>query len=482
MPQEIPQSLIERMIKDKKVRTAITRKSHYLFFHLYFHHYVLYPTADFQREIFGLTENKNVQNFFVVAFRGSAKSTIITMSYPIWSILGEQQKKFVLILCQTRAQAKQHMVNLKQELENNELLKNDLGPFQEDSDEWGTTTLVFPSFNARISVASSEQSIRGLRHGPNRPDLLIGDDVEDMNSTRTREGRDKTYQWLTSEVIPGGDRNTRLVIVGNLLHEDSLLMRLKRDLADEKIEGVFKSYPLLDENGICLWPGKFLTAQDIQNEKKKIGSDVAWQREYLLHIVPDEGQVIFPEWIQYYDDFPVKNGSDETDYRYTATGVDLAIAKNETADYTALVSAKIYGWNDKVSIYILPDPINRRMNFPETVDQIKILSHTAEQDYPYFYVEEVGYQTAIIEQLKREGVPNIEGAKVHGQDKRARLALTTALIKSGVVLFPKKGAERLIQQLTGFGIEKHDDLADAFAILVLKTMQGYHSYPQIYFI
>jgi phage terminase large subunit-like protein len=69
---------------------------------------------------------------------------------------------------------------------------------------------------------------------------------------------------------------------------------------------------------------------------------------------------------------------------------------------------------------------------------------------------------------------------VHGQDKRARLALTTALIKSGVVQFPRKGAERLIQQLTGFGIEKYDDLADAFAILVLKTMQASHHLPQIH--
>lgn len=482
MPQEIPQSLIDRMLKSKKVRTAITRKSHYLFFHLYFHHYVFYPTADFQREIFGLTESKDVKDFFIVAFRGSAKSTIITMSYPLWAILGEQRKKYVVILCQTRAQAKQHMANLKQELENNELLKNDLGPFREDSDEWGATTLVFSSLNARISVASCEQSTRGFRHQQYRPDLLIGDDVEDMNSTRTREGRDKTYQWLTSEIIPAGDRNTRLVIIGNLLHEDSLLMRLKHNLDEGIIGGVFKSYPLLDENGICLWPGKFATVQDIENEKKKIGSDVAWQREYLLHVVPDEGQVISLPWIQYYDDFPIKNGSDETDYRYTATGIDLAISKNETADYTALVSAKIYGWNDKVSIYILPDPINRRMDFPETVDQIKILSRTADRDYPYFYIEEVGYQTALIEQLKREGVPNIEGAKVHGQDKRARLALTTALIKSGVVRFPRRGAEQLIQQLTGFGVEKHDDLADAFAILVLKTMQGYHSFPQIYFI
>jgi len=98
---------------------------------------------------------------------------------------------------------------------------------------------------------------------------------------------------------------------------------------------------------------------------------------------------------------------------------------------------------------------------------------------PYFYIEEVGYQPALIEQLKYEGVPNIEGAKVHGQDKRARLALTTHLIKSGKIIFPRKGSELLIQQLTGFGIEKHDDLADAFAILVLKVMQHDHWLPRI---
>ena len=236
--------IINRMLKDKQVRIAITKESHYIFFHLYFSHYVTYPTAEFQKEIFEMTEDKKKKNLFIVAFRGSAKSTIITMSYPIWAILGKQQKKFVLILCQTRHQAKQHMINLKQELESNELLKNDLGPFREEGDsEWGTTSLVFSRLNARISVASSEQSIRGLRHNQYRPDLIIGDDVEDMNSTRTREGRDKTYQWLTSEVIPCGDRNTRLVIVGNLLHEDSLLMRLKQDLEEEKIDGHFSVLP-----------------------------------------------------------------------------------------------------------------------------------------------------------------------------------------------------------------------------------------------
>ncbi len=62
--------------------------------------------------------------------------------------------------------------------------------------------------------------------------------------------------------------------------------------------------------------------------------------------------------------------------------------------------------------------------------------------------------------------------KVSGQDKRSRLALITHLIKHGKVLFPSGNrSEELIMQLTGFGIEKHDDLADAFSLLLLKVLE-----------
>ncbi|MEI7890546.1 MAG: hypothetical protein WCI36_01120 [bacterium] len=470
----LPAKIIDKMIKDKAIRVAITKESHFMFFHLYFAHYVKYPTADFQREIFALTEDTSVKNLFVVAFRGSAKSTIITTSYPIWAILGEQQKKFVVILSQTRNQARQHMGNIKYELENNELLKNDLGPFKESSDEWGMATLVFPKLNARISVASYEQSVRGLRHGQHRPDLIIGDDVEDLNSTRTREGRDKTHRWLTGEIIPSGDRDTRLVVVGNLLHEDSLLMRIKQDVEEEKLNGLFRSYPLIDENGEILWKGKYKDNNAIEEEKKKTGDDIAWQREYLLRIVPSDGQIIYSDWIQYYDELP-KN----KEPRYTGIGIDLAISKNDTADYTAIVSGDIHDYGSDMKIYVHPNPINERMNFPETVMQIKALACIGKR-YPFFYIEEVAYQTSLIEQLKYDGVKNVKGVKVHGQDKRMRLSMTAHLIKSGKVLFPRKGAEKLIQQLTGFGVEKHDDLSDAFANLVLKAIEENRSKIRVF--
>jgi hypothetical protein len=86
------------MLKDQKVRTAITKESHWYFFHLYFAHYVKYATASFHNEMFDLTEDESLGNFFVVAFRGCGKSTILTTSYPIWAILGKPQKKFILIL------------------------------------------------------------------------------------------------------------------------------------------------------------------------------------------------------------------------------------------------------------------------------------------------------------------------------------------------------------------------------------------------
>ena len=96
---------------------------------------------------------------------------------------------------------------------------------------------------------------------------------------------------------------------------------------------------------------------------------------------------------------------------------------------------------------------------------------------PYrLYVESTGYQAALVQQLKQGGV-YAKSVQVGMTDKRARLAMTTDVIQSGKVLFPKHGAEQLIVQLTGFGVEKHDDLADAFSMLILQVLENLPSAP-----
>ena len=177
--------LFDAITKDPAVRRAVTRESHAMFFPIYLRHYIGYPMAEFQKDIIRTTEDQSNPLACIVAFRGSAKSTLVTLSYSIWAVLGVQAKKFVLIVCQTQAQARQHMMNLRRELEQNALLKSDLGPFKEEfgSGEWAMSSLVFKNTGARIMVASIDQSIRGVRHYQHRPDLIILDDIEDLNST-----------------------------------------------------------------------------------------------------------------------------------------------------------------------------------------------------------------------------------------------------------------------------------------------------------
>ncbi len=467
----ISEELFNSMKKDRVVRQQIMSGSFNYFFHFYFAHYVQFPTAAFQRDLIGKLENEPDEHLFVVAFRGSGKSTIVTTAFPIWSILGKQEKKFVVIFCQTRVQAKQHMMNIRNELENNQLLKNDLGPFSEESDEWGSHSIVFSNTKARITVASTEQSIRGLRHHQHRPDLFICDDVEDVASTKTREGRNKTYQWLTGDVIPAGDQDTRLIVIGNLLHEDSLLMRLRERVFKKELDGTFMSCAIADAKGKSNWPGKFPNAKALDKERKKIGDEVAWQREYLLNIIPDDDQVIHPDWIQYYHADKLPETTTKA-YRATYSGVDLAISVKDTADCTAMVSARIYGRNEKLRVFILPQPYNQRLTFPQQVEMMKVHKKTVlNRSTDKLIIESVGYQDALAQMLDSQGV-DAESVKPHN-DKRTRLALTSSMIRNGTVLFPDKGCEQLLQQMIGFGVEKHDDLADAFSLLVLKIVEDF---------
>ncbi len=464
LPNPLPDELADRMFKDRKVRRAITRESHFLFFHFYFAHYVTYPTAPFHFELFRLTEDDAARNLVVVAFRDSGKSTLITTSYPLWAILGRQQMKFVLILCQSRLQAKAHMMNLKRELEGNVLLKNDLGPFQEESDEWGSTSLVFSRLNARITAASTEQSIRGLRHRQHRPDVIIGDDLEDLASTRTHESRQKTFDWLTGEVMPAGSRKARLILVGNYLHDDALLMRMKRKIELGELKGVFRAYPLQLDDGTISWPGKYPDQQSIDELRKEKGDD-AFLREYQLKIINPEGQIIFKEWIGNYEEIPPVLRGETT---YLTTGIDLALVKKDSADFTAMVSARIIVRDNKPTIYILPHPINKRLEFPEQRQTAMNLVDTSGDSYHYLFIESYGMQGALVQELTDLGY-KAEGATLPGsKDERLRFASTH--VQNGTVRFPKKGCEDLLRQLLYFGVEKHDDLADAFAILVTKVM------------
>lgn len=470
-----PQKLIERALKDQNLRINLIRQNPLWFFAIYFPHYITYPIADFQREMFDIIQDNSIKQSVIVSFRGSAKSTIMTLCYTLWAVLGVQQKKFIVLISQTQDLAKQHLKNLKNELAENKLLRADLGPFQSD-DEWSAGSIVIPKYGTRITAASTEQGIRGIKHGPHRPDLIIADDIEDLNSVKTSEGRQKTYDWFNGEIVPLGNQNTRIIIIGNLLHEDSLIMRLRQEIDSGARKGIFRSYPIIDEEENILWPGKYPKLESIEVEKQKIDK-FSFAREYMLQIIDNQEAVVNKEDLLFYENIPEQ---EKYQTRFYAIGVDLAISERIEANYTALVSAIVIGSNEKRKIYILPNSINKKMRFPTTLATIEILVNSYGNKYSTdVFVEDVMLQRALSQQLNEKGIRS-KGVKIGRMDKKMRLMMTSELIQRGRILFPLTGSEPLIKQILNLGLEKHDDLVDAFTILVLGLLEN-PSKQQVYF-
>lgn len=393
----------------------------------------------------------------------------MSTSLPIWSIIGTQQKKFILIICKTQQQARQTMKNIIDELTSNEFLKRELGPFDEPDDEWRQTSIVVPKYAARITAVSLDTSVRGIKHGSHRPDLIVFDDLEDLASVKTKENRDKLDAQIFNDIVPMGDLGTKVILIGTRLHDDGIIARLRQHIADKTLDGDFRSYPIVNDDGKIAWQGKFPNIDAIEDLRKSVPTIQAWSREYLLKIIDDEETIVKRGWIQRYSSMPPVQGN--PDFQFTLTGIDLAISEADSADYTAMVSISAFRDRDgNWSAYVHPYPVNERLDFPTARDRIKLVSRVLGNGTPtQVFVESVGYQASMAQDLRHDGYP-AEEFKVHGQDKRMRLSLVTHLIKDGIVKFPEEGTDNLIGQLVGLGNERHDDLADAFSMALHSLM------------
>lgn len=461
---ELTDTLWNEIRKKRSVRIKTAEESFNWFFHLYLNHYVQYPTADFQREMMALASDPTVEQLVIMAFRESGKSTILTTALPLWAVVGKLRKKYVLIVSQTQNQAQQHLANIVRELDSNELIKKDFWPYNYEQNELGVAAINLTKFDARIIAVSKEQGLRGLRNGPYRPDLIIADDVEDSRTVAQQDARDKNFAWLTGELLPLGTDTTKLVVVGNQIHEDSLINRLKASFENGERDGVYREYPL-ERNEVPLWPGRFPNKVSIERLERRIADPIRFEREYRLHLIPDVGQVLTYKEIQYYSEIPPRL---RDEYERIRIGVDLAISKEDRADFTAMVTLEVRGSGDNLRIYVLPHPINEHFNFTETINTL--VQTDGMHTRPKFYVESTNYQQAVVDYLRNYG-SDVVGVKPQ-IDKYTRLNLIADKIRRGIVLFPEKGCGQLISQLVNFGVEKYKDLVDALTIAVIEIVHN----------
>jgi hypothetical protein len=162
----------------------------------------------------------------VAAPRRHAKTTAVTQTCGLASVLF-RERDYVLIVSDTITQAVQFLGEIKQQLVENEQLKSLFkikGFIKETEDDFICQCDDGHLF--RMSAKGAEQKLRGLKWNNKRPDLIICDDLENDEIVMNKDRRLKFKRWFYAALMPCLSYRGKIMYVGTILHNDSLLESL----------------------------------------------------------------------------------------------------------------------------------------------------------------------------------------------------------------------------------------------------------------
>ncbi|MGN7387735.1 phage terminase large subunit [Sporosarcina sp. SAFN-015] len=454
------------------------------------------------------------------ASRGHAKSAYLSNAFPVREI-AYRKRKMILIISETNAGSKKFIKWVAGQLKYNVKLREDFGILlheqktrnEKDSEEAFLTTT-----GIKMEATSLGTQIRGFRNGNQRPDLIILDDLESLDSNNTPELRQKAKDWLNADLMPAGDpENTAFIFMGTLVHFDSLLnyvLRERRDFVKNEFpaiikpperadlwaefERIYKEYEPtddeldamldddtattetpnakaamafyyankaeMDKGAEVLWPGRF-PLPALMLEKVNLGTK-SFNTEFMNNPIDEESQIFVPERFYYYE--PGKTFS-HRDY-YIGMGMDFAMGK-QRGDYSALITVarhKATGKNYVVDAYI--ERAHPDVFLKEIVERVKkyqpdMLGAEAQMAQEFF-----------VDTLKAEleyiGFPAHSRVKKIQQRQRKELRIEAMLpdIENGNIVFCRGEHATLIEHFERYGSRWHDDGPDALqmALAVIK--------------
>lgn len=422
----------------------------------------------------------------IAAPRGHAKSTSITFSYTLASLLF-RERKFVVIVSDSEFQASMFLGQIKQTLQENEDIAN---LFHLKRDEKGqvafpkeTETDIIVEFEDgykfRVIAKGSEQKMRGLLWDGKRPDMMVLDDMESDEQVMNKERRDKFRRWFYGALIPALSENGIIRYVGTILHQDAMLEQLMPKVGGAYVvEEPLKMYKTKyagfwhtvkyrahsEDFTQILWPDRWDKdkLKQVKDEYVQRGLSDKYSQEYL-NIPIDESTAFFKR-----SDFVAETADDKKKLlNYYITG-DLAISERDRADYTVF---KVGGM-DEAGILHIKNVIRARMDGEEIVNTMiglqKVYNPLA------FGLEDMQVSKAIGPYLNRAMLEsntfiNLIMMKPHRTDKLSRAQSIRARMRAGGVKFDKAADwyQDLEDECLNFPRGRHDDQVDTLAYLGL---------------
>ena len=440
------------------------------------------PTPQFHKEIWELVTSNNKQ-VAIAAPRYHAKSTAVTHAYTLASVLF-RESRYVLIVSDTVSQAIQFLGDIKKELLDNDDLRSlfSVSSFPKDTED-DLIVEMDDGYTFRIQAKGSEQKLRGLKWANLRPDLIIGDDMENDEIVMNKDRRQKFKRWFYGALIPCVSSSGKIRIVGTILHLDSLLENLMPATLVNSHRGVksliredLKEYSLnvlpwksvkyrahTDDFKLLLWP-EMKSAAEFRLQKEdyiRQGLADVYSQE-MLNVPLDVGDTFFKK-----SDFVAMKPEEQKKKLIFYATCDLAVSQSQRADYSAFV---VGGMDEEGKLYC-KHVIEGRMDGLEIIDTIFMIQKIYK---PVLF----GFEQGVIqkalgpffneEMLKRGEFINTVLLKPSG-DKLTRARSIQARMRSGACRFDKDAEwyQGFEDQLLRFPRDKHDDQVDAWAYLGL---------------
>ncbi len=213
----------------RDMRRTRAQYDYEFFCRTYFPHYVKSESSIFQAWLYKylpiLVDKATGQLVNLSAPRGEAKSTLGTQLGTIWLVV-TGRKKFIPIVMDSLGQAATMLEAVKVELDSNPRLAMDF-PLACGAGRVWNAGVILTKNDAKIQAFGSGTRMRGLRHGPHRPDFVWLDDIENDENVRSKEQRDKVEKWVKKVVLPLGppDGSLDVFYLNTILHYDSAANR-----------------------------------------------------------------------------------------------------------------------------------------------------------------------------------------------------------------------------------------------------------------
>jgi hypothetical protein len=266
--------------------------------------------------------------------RGTGKTTVAGVAVPLYEIL-YQDIPFTVYVSHAAPHAKMQLNNVKRELTDNDRIREMFGvvrPELKDDEKWSEEM-----FETLTGVAMAARGrggqIRGLIHRGHRPKKIIVDDLEDKESVNTALQREKTLEWFYGDLMPALphlDPEATVVVLGTLLHSESLLSTLQQDPTWSVVRFGAKL-----PDGSLLWPRMY---DEESLEQKKQSMAIAGQIHTFYMEFMNES--VAPEVAPFNTKLWIYEKADEAKVVDCAIHIDPATSPKRSADRTAIVVAR----------------------------------------------------------------------------------------------------------------------------------------------